>query len=219
MLRKDLIAQIQSDTPFISNQELVYEVVLSDILSRRFEPGDKISQGKLGSEFNLSRGPIKMALERLEKEGFLVRNEEGSFFVRSADPYFMGNVYAFKRQLDLFATCQAVYDISKESLDLLHENVKEMNESLQEKDFLKFCECDTQFHLKIVDVAHNPLLKETYQRYQNIFRFVAISNSINENLLKRLLHQHHQIYKAIKNRSSDAAKTAVDAHYSSIMLF
>lgn len=219
MMRKDLIAQIQSETPFISNQELVYEVVLSDLLSRRFKSGDKISQGKLGSEFNLSRGPIKIALERLEKEGFLVKNEEGSFFVRPADPYFMGNVYAFKRQLDLFATCQAVYDISKESLDLLHENVKEMNDALQERDFLKFCECDMQFHLNIVDVAHNPLLKETYQRYQNIFRFVAINNSVNENLLKRLLHQHHQIYRAIKNRSSDAAKTAVDAHYSSIMLF
>lgn len=219
MMRKDLIAQIQSDTPFISNQELVYEVVLSDLLSRRFKPGDKISQGKLGSEFNLSRGPIKMALERLEKEGFLVKNEEGSFFVRSAEPYFMGNVYAFKRQLDLFATCQAVYDISKEALDFLYQNIQEMNNSLQNRDFLKFCDCDMQFHLAIVDVTHNPLLKETYHRYQNIFHFVSISNTIDENLLKRLLHQHYQIYKAIKNRNSEAAKNAVDAHYSSIKLF
>lgn len=217
--RKELIAQIQTDSPFITNQELVYEVVLSDLLSHTLKGGDKISQGKLGSEFNLSRGPIKIALERLEKEGFLVKNEEGSFFVRSADPYFMGNIYTFKRQLDLLATSQAIYDITPEKLDCVHQNIKEMSEALQAGDFLKFCECDMEFHLIIVGVAHNSLLKETYQRYQNIFHFVAISNTVEEHLLKRLLHQHQRIYMAIKNRNAEAAKAAVDAHYSSLMLF
>ncbi len=219
MTRKELIAQIQSDSPFISNQELVYEVVLSDLLSHTLKGGEKISQGKLGSEFNLSRGPIKIALERLEKEGFLVKNEDGSFFVREPDPYFMGNIYTFKRQLDLLATSQAIYDISKEKLELLHQNVKDMCEALQASDYLKFQECDMEFHLIIVQVAHNPLLKETYQRYQNLFRFVALGNAMDSHLLKRLLHQHQRIYTAIKNRNSEAAEAAVDAHYSSLMLF
>lgn len=219
MTRKELIAQIQSDSPFISNQELVYEVVLSDLLSHTLKGGEKISQGKLGSEFNLSRGPIKIALERLEKEGFLVKNEDGSFFVRDADPYFMGNIYTFKRQLDLLATSQAIYDISKEKLELLHQNIKQMCEALQASDYLKFQECDMEFHLIIVDVAHNPLLKETYQRYQNLFRFVALSNTVDEHLLKRLLHQHQRIYMAIKSRNPETVEAAVDAHYSSLMLF
>ncbi len=219
MTRKELIAKIQSDSPFISNQELVYEVVLSDLLSHTLKGGEKISQGKLGSEFNLSRGPIKIALERLEKEGFLVRNEDGSFFVREADPYFMGNIYTFKRQLDLLATSQAIYDISKEKLDLLHKNVADMCEALQSHDYLRFQECDMEFHLIIVDVAHNPLLKETYQRYQNLFRFVALSNTVDEHLLRRLLHQHQRIYMAIKSRNPETAQAAVDAHYSSLMLF
>ncbi len=219
MTRKELIAQIQSDSPFISNQELVYEVVLSDLLSHTIKGGEKISQGKLGSEFNLSRGPIKIALERLEKEGFLVKNEDGSFFVRDADPYFMGNIYTFKRQLDLLATSQAIYDISKEKLELLHQNVQQMCDALHAHDYLKFQECDMEFHLIIVDVAHNPLLKETYQRYQNLFRFVAFSNTVDEHLLKRLLHQHQRIYLAIKSRNPEAVVAAVDAHYSSLMLF
>ena len=219
MTRKELIAQIQSDSPFISNQELVYEVVLSDLLSHTLKGGEKISQGKLGSEFNLSRGPIKIALERLEKEGFLVKNEDGSFFVRDTDPYFMGNIYTFKRQLDLLATSQAIYDISKEKLELLHQNIKQMCEALQASDYLKFQECDMEFHLIIVDVAHNPLLKETYQRYQNLFRFVALSNTVDEHLLKRLLHQHQRIYMAIKSRNPETVEAAVDAHYSSLMLF
>ncbi len=217
--RKELIAQIKSDNPFITNQELVYEVVLPDLLSGTLKGGDKISQGKLGSEFNLSRGPIKIALERLEKEGFLVKNEEGSFFVRSIDPYFMGNIFTFKRQLDLLATSQAIHDITPEKLDGIHQNIKEMKEALQSGDFLKFSECDMEFHLIIVGVAHNPLLKETYQRYQNIFRFASISNMLDEHLLKRLLHQHQRIYIAIKNQNAEAAKAAVDDHYSSLMLF
>ncbi len=214
-----LIKSTSENNPFISNQDLVCDVIISEILSRSLKCGDHLSQSKLSTEFNLSRGPIKQALEKLESAGYLIRDEAGSFYVNKPDLRFSANVYSFKRQLDLLAANQAVYDISEEQLKALHQHLLRMIDAFQRKDFTDFCRCDNDFHMTIVEASLNSLLKESYLHYQNIFHFMSVCCEIDERLFKRLLYQHQKIFISLKNRQRDALQTAIDAHYSSLILF
>lgn len=203
----------------MSNQDLVCEVIISDILSRSLKCGDHLSQSKLSSEFNLSRGPIKQALEKLEAAGYVRRDEAGSFYVNRPDLTFSANVYSFKRQLDLLAANQAIYDISEEQIKTLHQHLRSMAEAFQKKDFTAFCRYDNDFHMAIVVASNNCFLRETYEHYKNIFHFMSICCEIDQRLFKRLLYQHQKIYICLKNRQREALQTAIDAHYSSLILF
>lgn len=219
MTRSTLIKSISENNPFITNQDLVCDVIISELLSRTLKCGDHISQSKLSTDFNLSRGPIKQALEKLEAIGYLMRDEAGSFYVNKPDIGFHSNVYSFKRQLDLLAANQAVYDITEEKLKVVYNHLVGMNDSFQKKDFTTFCQCDINFHLAIVDSSHNTLLKDCYSHYQNLFHFMSVCSQLDERLLQRLLFQHQKIFTALKNRQIDALNNAIDAHYSSLVLF
>lgn len=218
MTRKSLISTISVENPFISNQDLVSKVLISEILSRTLKCGDHLSQNKLSTEFNLSRGPIKQALEKLERIGYLTHDEAGSFYVNNPGLRFRANILSFKRQLDLLAVNQAVYDISKEQLELLHKNLNSMISAYQKKEFVEFCHCDLRFHQVIVESAHNVPLKETYAHYQNLFLFTSLSSEMDDRIFRRLLHQHQKIFNALSKRQSEALQSAIDAHYSTLTL-
>ena len=219
MTRSELIKSISKENPFISNQDLICKVLISEILTMKLKCGDHLSQNKLSTDFNLSRGPVKLALEKMESHGYLAHDETGAFYVTKPGIRFAANIHSFKRQLDLLAANQALYDISKDRIELLHECYVSMTKSFNEKNFIRFCHCDLKFHQTIVDASQNTFLKATYTRYQNLFLFMSICCEEDDRLFGRVLHQHQKIYIALKNRQSEALQDAVNAHYSSLILF
>ncbi len=219
MTRKELIKSIKGDYPFISNQDLICKVIIAEILSMKLKCGDHISQNKLSVEFNLSRGPVKQALTRLEDYGYLAHDEAGAFYVNKPDIHFSANVISFKRQLDLLAANQALFDISKDNLERLQECYASMAKAFHEKTFVEFCHWDLKFHQIIVDASQNIFLKETYIRYQDLFLFMSLCCEQDERLFGRLLYQHRKIFISLKNRQNEALQEAINAHYSSLILF
>lgn len=219
MTRAELIKSIYQENPFISNQDLICKVLITEILTMKLKCGDHLSQNKLSANFNLSRGPVKQALEKLGKQGYLAHDVTGTFFVSKPDIRFTANINSFKRQLDMLAANQALYDISKDQLEHLHECYVNMAKAFHEKSFVEFCHCDLKFHQTIVEASQNVFLKDTYDRYQNLFLFMSICCEADERLFKRLLYQHQKIYIALKNRQSEVLQAAVNAHYSSLILF
>ena len=60
--------------------DYVYEQILEDIVQLRYAPGEKISETQLAAVLEVSRAPIKSALAKLEKEGFVkIKPQYGTF--------------------------------------------------------------------------------------------------------------------------------------------
>ena len=50
----------------------VIELLRTAIISGRFEPGDRLIESALSTEFGTSRGPVREALRQLENEGLVM---------------------------------------------------------------------------------------------------------------------------------------------------
>lgn len=220
MTRQELIDRAYQQNPFITNQDLVCEVLTHEILMRRLKGGETLSQGKLSTDFELSRGPVKQALEKMAKERYLVRDSAGSFSVNKPDVHLSADVFSFKKLLDLLATNQAIYAITRDGMEELHKQLTEMNEAYRRRDFVAFCHYDILFHLIIAQVGNNFLVTETYARYRNFFQFISVSmeDDMDERVFRRLLYQHQSIFNILKSRKTEAVQSAIDAHYASLIL-
>lgn len=219
MTREDCIQLVTTENPFLSNQDLIYEVLIRELLTHTLKKGEMLTQGKLSSDFHLSRGPVKQALEKLTREHFLRKDTAGVYYVNQPDVHLTANVFAFKKQLDYLATRQAVYRITKGHLERLNELLQAFQEAFAARDYVTFCRYDLQFHLVIVKASNNFLVEETYIRHQNLFQFISssVEEAMDEPLFRRLVHQHHKIFTALKNRQHDAIGTLIDSHYSSLI--
>ena len=70
-----------------SSQTVKAQLALRDlILSGELKPGDRISELSIVERLGMSRTPIRMALVRLEEEGFLEAIPSGGFAIRPAFP-------------------------------------------------------------------------------------------------------------------------------------
>lgn len=220
LTRQELIDRAYGENPFITNQDLVCEVLTHEILMRKLKGGESLSQGKLSTDFNLSRGPVKQALEKMAKEHYLQRDAAGSFYVNKPDVHLSADVLSFKKLLDLLATSQAIYAITRDGMEELHKQLMEMNEAYRRRDFVAFCHYDILFHLLIAQVAGNFMVSETYSRYRNLFQFISVSleSDMDERVFRRLLYQHQNIFNVLKNRKTESVQPVIDAHYASLIL-
>lgn len=220
MTRQELIHRAYEENPFITNQDLVCEVLTQELLMRQLKGGETLSQGKLSTDFNLSRGPVKQALEKMAREHYLERDAAGSFLVNKPDVHLSADVFSFKKQLDLLSTTQAIYAITRDGMEELHQHLTEMTEAYRRRDYVAFCHYDILFHLLIARVAGNFMVMETYSRYRNLFQFISVSleSDMDERVFRRLLYQHQNIFNILKNRKTESVQSVIDAHYASLIL-
>lgn len=63
--RKTLLNEILEQRPFISLSNAVYEILLQEIVSFRLRPGEAVSIRKIADLLEVSRSPVKTAIENL----------------------------------------------------------------------------------------------------------------------------------------------------------
>lgn len=219
MTRQEIVEKFQEENPFLTGQQMVYQVVLHEILAMELKSGEKINQSKLSSDLNLSRGPVKAALDKLTEDGFVSKDKTGAFFVTRKTGRFTTNILAFKRQLDLLAVSHAVYNMSEKHNTQAKQQLRNMEQALKENSISMFCESDVEFHFVFAQATENPLLIDTYHRYRKLFFFHNIlTYELGESFDSRMIHIHRKIFKAVYNHDKDEAIHALNGHYSSIWI-
>src|SRR5690606_6657214 len=76
-----LIAEVKPDTELPdaaaetvqTRSDIVFQTLQADITRGKIKPGTKISEAGLASEYGISRGPLREALNRLESRGLIER--------------------------------------------------------------------------------------------------------------------------------------------------
>lgn len=57
----------------MTNQEIAYNYIKEQIITGKYQPGHLLSENQMGIRLNLSRTPIREAINALETEGLIER--------------------------------------------------------------------------------------------------------------------------------------------------
>ena len=66
-------------------KDRIYEDVRHDIITFRYQPGEKLSEYSLAEKFGVSRSPIRSVLQKLESESLVVIDPQRGTFVTKLD--------------------------------------------------------------------------------------------------------------------------------------
>jgi len=170
--------KIRSNNPFLPLSNIVYELVLRDIISFRLQPGTKISENAISQQLNISRSPVKTALEKLVDRRF-ARVGNNRYYVADFDPEHYKEICDFTMMLEPFAASKAAKNITAEQLEELYRISDRLTELYQEahasgKDFgyTKLLDQETAFHSGVVKASGNSLISKLYEEHKyEIWRF------------------------------------------------
>lgn len=211
--------------------EVIRDQLEEMIRSGALQPGEKLdSVEKLSASFEVSRSAVREALSALRAIGLVtIRQGEGTFvnkydFSSMVDPVGKRRILSNKEKLELFQV-RKIIEVGAASLAAESRTSEQLQHIKDALDRMEVAEegldlgekADVDFHLAIAAAASNDILYDMMTKLSNTFS-LTMYESRKKSLfsevqsLKRLHHEHEQIYKAIKAKDASAANQAMMDH-------
>ena len=194
----------------------VLEALREAIFDGIFQPGDRLNESHIADQLNISRGPIREALRRLEEMELVIRSPGRGCFVKQYERKDIEELWTLRNVLEQFAIGLACPVATKKDLRRLLEIVNKMHRAAEEKDQKKLLEFDLMVHEYLLELANHSLLKKTWQSLGvRIQRFLYLQPSIYDKLDK-VAQTHEPIVSALEAGDVAKAQEAIEQHISEV---
>ena len=196
--------------------ESVHETLRELIFSGELAPGTPLSVPALASKLNVSRTPVREAVQQLIYEGIAVHTRNAGAKVDSLDAESLRAVFEVR---DGLAALHATANATHETVSQLNKMVQVQRELLESPpDQRRDSKLDLEFHTLIRETACNHPLSEALHRLDgqsHLFRSDMWSLELNRRIA---VTEHARIVAAIESGDALGARTAASAHVAGLLV-
>ncbi len=187
------------------------------ITSGVLDPGERLLETRLATQFGTSNGPVREALAQLETEGFVVRAPYRGAVVATVSQSEIEDVLVPVRiTIERFAFAAALPLLTEDDDASLARLAEDIRSAELAGDNDRVAEADLQFHeLVIQRSGHHHCLqlwRVIQPRVRGYFRRDADRRSVNGAIEPTVAFQHEQLLQSLRTRDPEQVQTAVDAH-------
>ena len=191
--------------------EAVYRQVKSDIFEFRLLPGTRFSENEVARRARVSRTPVREALFRLQREGYLQVNAKSGWSVRALDFELLDNLYDLRVVLESAAVRKLCEGDPRPALGGL-EKVWLVSARKRLTDAARVARLDEEFHSTLVDAVHNPELARVHHDITERIRIVRRLDFTHPERVIYTYVEHAAILRAILARKPARAVELLRSH-------
>lgn len=146
-----------------STAELIAEQLRSAIMYGVFAPGTQLGEAELAARFEVSRGPLREAMQRLVQEGLLRGERHRGLFVIDLDEQDVQDIYLARLAIERMA-CELIMQGNRgEAVAHLTEALTALVTAAESCDRNAMSDADQAFHLALVTCSGNSRLERMAQ--------------------------------------------------------
>lgn len=193
-------------------KDTVYEAMRRTIILGDIPAGSRINELEFAESLNISRTPIRYALEELQKENLVERIPGVGTVVIGISTKDAYEIFDIRKALDSLATVSAMNKMTDqdfEDLEALLNRGEEYNRQGQVESLLQNF---SDFNAFIYEKAGMPRLKDIsieLQTYLIYFRDISIRAEERRSIA---LEEHWLIYRGMCNKDEDQVRMITDEH-------
>jgi DNA-binding GntR family transcriptional regulator len=205
---------MQNKIERVALRDLVHRNILERILQGNLQPGSRVKDTDLSRELYVSRTPVREALIRLVKEGFLENLVGRGFMVRPFTRQEVRDIYPIIWTLETLAlkTSRPLPPELKQSFEQISVGMKGL-----QTDFIRLIELDKQWHTTLLSTCRNQRLLDMIKDLKAIaFRYEYAFMQDRE-LVKISIREHREIVETLFNRGLEAVVPLLVKHWESSM--
>lgn len=198
------------------NRETTPSVIAVQIRSRimdgTFPPESQLGEVQLAGRLNVSRGPVREALQRLIQEGLLETRRNRGVFVASLDGDDVADVYLARRAIEREAITILVRRADDAAFDRLGELVEDMSSAAERGAWEELADADLRFHETLVRSSNSKRLQRMFSTLLVETRMCIARLESAYPVHKRLVQEHRNLLGAMRQGDESAALALIDAH-------
>lgn len=189
----------------------VYQQIRTDIFEFRLLPGSRFSENEVAGRSRVSRTPVREALFRLEREGYLEVHAKSGWSVRALDFAALDHLYDVRVILECEAVRKLCAANPRAALAGL-EKIWLVGPRQRLTDGARVARLDEEFHGRLVAAAGNPELARIHQSITERIRIVRRLDFTHPERIVYTYLEHGQILRAILGHRSARAVQLLRAH-------
>lgn len=201
----------------LKNQDTLKErsiSLLSDaILSGRLKPGERLNESHLAQELQVSRAPIREALQRLQEQGLVVSVPRRGMFVVSLEPDDVQKINSLRVILEAEALRLAQRHTTQQASQQLKKMVDEL-ERMDGEPANQQTTSDIAFHHAIWRLSGNHYLEKILHDLTAPLLAHAMLQNMRKDKRRAVLLSHRPLLDFVLGASRQSAEEIMIAHLS-----
>ncbi len=183
----------------------IYRILSERIIAWQYPPGFRMTEEEIGKEFNVSRSPVREALNMLVEANLMQKREHKGYSVRRVDIREIVELYDTRLVLEL----AVVETVCKNGMDEtirqeLRNRWQQLYDGLPQMAQQSALE-DELFHETIADASQNKVMQRILKDIDRRIHFVRLADITDSERLKTTCLDHLAILDAIGEGNCEKA--------------
>ena len=197
-----------------SKQVQVYNKIKDDILCGKFPPGTPMVERKLCEIYDVSRSPIRNALQGLVRDGLVAFVPGKGMVVPEITIEDIFEIYDLMELFQIYAVRRSANKLNEVSLHALENILYNIRTSLDHEDVPGAIKWDVKFHAFLIELSGSRKLRMFHDQISSqISRFLSYTLEDTQ-LAERSYLEHRNIYNCLAEGDIAGAEHAISQHYS-----
>ncbi|MBT8370742.1 MAG: GntR family transcriptional regulator [Deltaproteobacteria bacterium] len=190
----------------------VFENLKGAIVKGDIPPGGRLIESRLAETLGISRTPVREAIHKLEREGYLRKLSRGGFSVLGLSREDVEETFGIRGVLESYAARLAAQNHRKTDLKPLEKKIKLYQKHLDCKDLDALPDINTEFHDLLYALSRSPKLIHMINNLRDqIYRFRQLILR-DEKMAKMSNEDHKDMLERIRRRDADGVERLVRDH-------
>ncbi|MBT2227831.1 MULTISPECIES: GntR family transcriptional regulator [unclassified Nonomuraea] len=192
-----------SKLPRLTLARQIRDSLVSRIVSGQFRPGERLVETRLAATYGTSQAPVREALRELEVMRLVETQPRRGTFVRPFVQETLRESYVVRAALEETATRLALL-AGTVPVEALRADVAAMRAAAESGDGEASARASVSFHRRIVEAAHNELLKLSWEGLQIEAR-TSVTMVATEVDLHDIVRDHAELLAAMEDGDLETA--------------
>lgn len=192
----------------------VYEQLKSELFEFQLLPGDRFTEAEVAERTGASRTPVRQALYRLQREGFLDINYRNGWEVRSLDFDQLDALYELRVLLEQTSVYR-MKNLSAEEFNMILLPLEarwQVPPPKRSSDGLQVAVWDEEFHCSLVASSKNTEFVRVHLEVSEKIRIVRRLDFTQRSRITATYQEHASMVEALRNRAFSKAADQLATH-------
>ncbi|MGU3496780.1 GntR family transcriptional regulator [Xanthobacteraceae bacterium A53D] len=183
-----------------------------EILEGIRKPGDRLDERQLAEQFNISRTPVREALQRLAASGLVVSRGRQGLQVSQLSLADLLDAFSVVAELEALACHQAARRMQPEQRARMQAAQHACAEAAAAEDVEAFYAANLDFHEAIALASHNAILQEELRRLTLKVSPYRRTTTYQPGRMHASIPEHENVMNAIMRGDGPLAAQLMRAH-------
>lgn len=201
----------------VSLEKLTYDSIKNAIVSFQLIPGQSLVESELAAKLGVSKTPVRDALLRLEREGFVKKIAYTGTYVAEINRKSIVEIFTIRSTLEGLAARMVCGKLSEEDIAKAQSYVHEMENANKRNDIKAAALQNERFHSLLIARSESEWLAQILSNLDDHLKRYRILSNYQAGRLDKSSGQHQRVLDAIVAENPTEAERLMEQHIISVL--